>query len=103
MWVGSPFTGRGSHPLDDRRSFVNHHIITPLRPALPGRTMHQSPAMQAGVASTRLTWSDIFTAPGRSRRLGAAVVRILATVLFIDTGLTARPTVSWPFEQKLAA
>lgn len=63
----------------------------------------RTPAMQAGVASPRLTWSDIFTAPGRSRRLGAAVVRILVTVLLFDTGLTARPTVSWPYEQKLAA
>ena len=57
------------------------------------------PAMQAGVASTRLTWSDIFTVPGLSRHLGAAVVRILVAVLFMDAG----PTVSWPHDYKLAA
>ena len=59
--------------------------------------------MQAGVASTRLTWSDIFTALGLCRHRYVLVVRILMTVPFIGTGTPARPTVSWPHEQGLAA
>ena len=59
--------------------------------------------MQAGVASTRMNWSDIFTAPGRCRHLRVAVVRFSVTVQLIDTGTTVRPTVSWPHEQRLVA
>ena len=56
VWVGSPLTGRVSHPLDDKQSFMmsshhhspltslawSHHATTPVRPRrgpqpLPGR------------------------------------------------------------------
>ena len=42
-------------------------------------------------------------ATGLSRHLRVAVVRILVTVPFMDTGTTARPTFSWPHEYRLAA
>ena len=42
--------------------------------------------MQAGVAGTRMNWSDIFMASGLSLHLRAAVVRILVTVLLHRDG-----------------
>ena len=59
--------------------------------------------MQAGVASTRLTWSDIFTAPGLSLRMCVAVVRIPVIVQRRDTGAAELPTFLWPHEQRTAA
>ena len=59
--------------------------------------------MQAGVVSTRLNWSDIFTARGLSRRLFVAVVRIPVIVQRIEPGTAELPTFSWPYEQRTAA
>ena len=36
--------------------------------------------MQAGLVCTRMSWSDIFTAPGLSLRFLVAVVRVSVTV-----------------------
>ena len=93
----SPCHARGEDQLRGHIELLRCHynFVRPHRALKFGRET-RTPAMQAGVASTRMNWSDIFTAPGLSRHLGAAVVRILVTVVFIDTGLTARPTVSWP-------
>ena len=59
--------------------------------------------MQAGLVSTRLHWSDIFTAPGLSLRILVAVVRFPVTVQIIETGTAELPTFSWPHEQRTAA
>ena len=59
--------------------------------------------MQAGLVSTRLNWSDIFTARGLSLRIFVAVVRIPVTVQLIETGSPDLPAVSWPHEQRTAA
>ena len=37
-WAGSPFAGRGSHPLDDEPNFTRSSHLTPFGPASPGRT-----------------------------------------------------------------
>ena len=77
-----------------------YNFVRPHRALKFGRET-RTPAMQAGAASTRLTWSDIFTAPGLSRYPLVVVLRIPGTVWFTDTG--TGPTVSWPHEQRLAA
>ena len=63
----------------------------------------RTPAMQAGVVSTRLNWSDIFTARGLSRRFFVAVVRIPVIVQRREPGTAELPTFSWPYEQRTAA
>ena len=63
----------------------------------------RTPAMQAGVVSTRLNWSDIFTARGLSRRCFVAVVRIPVIVQRRGPGTAELPTFSWPYEQRTAA
>ena len=50
--------------------------------------------MQAGLVSTRLALSDIFTA----RRV---TLRVLVAV--VDIGAAASPTLSWLHEQRTAA
>ena len=57
------------------------------------------------MVSTRMNWSDIFTARGLRRHLLIVVVRILVTVQVLDTGTTGRTmvSVSWPHEQRRAA
>ena len=53
MWVGSPFTGRVSHPLDDEQSFMTSpHRHSPL---------------------TSLAWSHYATTPQNDIGLGVAV------------------------------
>ena len=62
-----------------------YNFVRPHRALKFGRET-RTPAMQAGAASTRLTWSDIFTAPGLSRYPLVVVLRIPGTVWFTDTG-----------------
>ena len=59
--------------------------------------------MQAGLVSTRMNWSDIFTAHGLSLRIFATVVRIPVPVQLIETGVAELPTFSWPHDQRKAA
>ena len=63
----------------------------------------RTPAMQAGVVSTRLTWSHIFTARGLSRPILVAVVRIPVIGQLRETGTAQLPTFLWPLEQRTAA
>ena len=100
----SPCHARGEDQLRGHVELLRcyYNFVRPHRALKFGRET-RTPAMQAGVVSTRLNWSDIFTAPGLSRHLRVVVVRILVTVPFIDTGTTARPTFSWPYAQRLAA
>jgi len=59
----------------------------------------QTPAMQAGLVSARMSWRDIFTAPASLYVFIVAVVRIPATVQLMNTGAAELPTFSWPQEQ----
>ena len=63
----------------------------------------RTPAMQAGLVSTRMNWNDIFTAHGLSLRIFATVVRIPVPVQLIETGVAELPTFSWPHDQRKAA
>ena len=63
----------------------------------------RTPAMQAGLVSTRMKWSDIFTARGLSLRIFATVVRIPLPVQLIETGAAELRTFSWPHDQRKAA
>ena len=100
----SPCHARGEDQLRGHVELLRCHynFVRPHRALKFGRET-RTPAMQAGVVSTRMSWSDIFTAPGLSRHLRVVVVRIRLTVRFMDTGTTARPTFSWPHAQRLAA
>ena len=100
----SPCHARGEEQIRGHVELLRCHynFVRPHRALKFGRET-RTPAMQAGVVSTRLTWSDIFTAQGLCRHLLVLVVRILVSVQFIDTGTPARPIFSWPHEQRLAA
>ena len=50
--------------------------------------------MQAGLVSTRMNWSDIFTAHGLSLRIFVTVVRIPVPVQLKETGVAELPTPS---------
>ena len=59
--------------------------------------------MQAGVVSTRLNWSHIFTAPAPLYVFLVAVVRIPVTVQLMETSAAALPTFSWSHGHRSAA
>ena len=59
--------------------------------------------MQAGMVSTRLTWSHIFMARGLSLRILVAIVRILVIGHLRETGTAQLPTFLWPLDQRTAA
>ena len=63
----------------------------------------RTPAMQAGLGSTGLSWSDIFTACGHSLRIFVAVLRIPVTVQLIETNTADLLAFSSPHEQRTAA
>ena len=71
----------------------HYNFVRPHR-ALPFGRETRTPAMQAGLVSTRLALSDIFTA----RRV---TLRVLVAV--VDIGAAASPTLSWLHEQRTAA
>ena len=77
----SPCHARGEDQLRGHVELLRCHynFVRPHRALKFGREC-RTPAMQAGVASTRLTWSDIFTALGLCRHRRVLVVRILMTV-----------------------
>ena len=80
----------------------HYNFVRPHRALKFGRET-RTPAMQAGVVSTRLTWSHIFTARGLSRRLLVAVVRIPVIVQLRETGTAELPTFLCPHDQRTAA
>ena len=80
----------------------HYNFIRPHRALKFGRET-RTPALQAGLVSTRLNWSDIFTAPGLFLRMFVAVVRIPVIVQRRDTGAAELPTFLWPHEQRTAA
>ena len=62
----------------------------------------RTPAMQAGLVSKRLTWSDIFTARGLTQRVFVAVVHVSVTVQPTESDAAELPTLSWPHDQRTA-
>ena len=100
----SPCHARGQEQLRGHVELLRcyYNFIRPHRALRFGRET-RTPAMQAGVVSTRLNWSDIFTAHGLSLRVLVAVVRFTVTVPLIETGTAELPTFSWPHEQRTAA
>ena len=80
----------------------HYNFVQPHRALKFGRET-RTPAMQAGVVSTRLTWSHIFTARGLSLRILVAVVRIPVIGQLRETGTAQLPTFLWPLEQRTAA
>ena len=71
----------------------HYNFVRPHRALRFGRET-RTPAMQAGLVSTRLTLSDIFTTNGLTLRIFVAIVENRAARL---------PTLSWPHEQRAAA
>ena len=100
----SPCHARCEEPLRGHVELVRCHynFVRPHRALKFGRET-RTPAMQAGLVSTRLTWSHIFTARGLSRRLLVAVVRMPVIVQLREPGTAELPTFSWPYEQRTAA
>ena len=91
----SPCHARGADQLRRYVELVRCHynFVRPHRALRFGRET-RTPAMQAGLVSTRLAMSDIFAA----RRV---TLRVL--VALVETGAAECPTLSWPHEQRMAA
>ena len=91
----SPCHARGADQLRSHVELVRCHynFVRPHSALRFGRET-RTPAMQAGLVSTRLAMSDIFTA----RRV---TLRVL--VALVDIGVAALPTLSWLHEQRTAA
>ena len=100
----SPCHARGPNQLHGHVELLRcyYNFIRPHRALRFGRET-RTPAMQAGVVSTRLTWSHIFTARGLSLRLLVAVVRIPVIVQLREPGTAELPTFLCPHEQRTAA
>ena len=100
----SPCHARGADQLrghvDLLRGYYN--FIRPHRALKFGRET-RTPAMQAGLVSAPMNWSDIFTAPAPLGVFFVAVVRIPVTVQLMKTSAAALPAFSWPHEHRSAA
>ena len=91
----SPCHARGEHQLRSHVELVRCHynFVRPHR-ALRFGYETRTPAMQAGLVSTRLALGDIFTACRVTLRVFVAIV---------ETGAAECPALSWPHEQRTAA
>ena len=63
----------------------------------------RTPAMEAGLVSKPLTFSDIFSVRGPSLRLFVVVVRVSVTVHLTESDAAEPRTISWPSDQRTAA
>ena len=79
----------------------HYNFVRPHRALKFGRET-RTPAMQAGLVSKPLTFSDIFTARG-SPRVFVAVVCVSATVHLTESDAAQLPTLSSPPDQRTAA
>ena len=91
----SPCHARDADQLRSHVELVRCHynFVRPHRALRFGRET-RTPAMQAGLVSTRLALSDIFTAPCVTLRVFVAVV---------ETGAAELPTLLWQSERRTAA
>ena len=79
----------------------HYNFVRPHRSFKFGRET-RTPAMQAGLVSTRVAWSDIFAARALSLRAFVAVLRIPVTVRLLETDSADLSTFSWLHEQRTA-
>ena len=100
----SPCHARGEEQLRGHAELLRcyYNFLRPHSSLKFGRQT-RTPATQAGLVSTRLNWSDIFTACGLSLRIFVAVLRIPVTVQLVETDTADLPAFSWPHEQRMAA
>ena len=100
----SPCHARGADQLRGHVELLRcyYNFIRPHRALKFGRET-RTPAMQAGLVSVPMNWSDIFTAPAPHCVFFVAVVRIPVTVQLMATSAAALPTFSWPHEHRSAA
>ena len=91
----SPCHARGADQLRGHVELLRCHynFIRPHRALKFGRET-RTPAMQAGLVSAPMHWSDILTAPAPLYVFFLAVVRIPVTVQLMDTSAAALPTFS---------
>ena len=100
----SPCHARGADQLRGHVELLRcyYNFIRPHRALKFGRET-RTPAMQAGLVSAPMNWSDIFTAPAPLYVSFVAVVRIPIAVQLMETSAAALPTSSWPHEHRSAA
>ena len=79
-----------------------YNFIRPHRVLKFGRET-RTPAMQAGLVSAPMNWSDIFTAPAVLYAFLVAVARVPVAVQLMETSPAALSTFSWPHEHRSAA
>ena len=100
----SPCHARGANQLRGHVELLRcyYNFIRPHRALKFGRET-RTPAMQAGVVSAPMHWSDIFTAPAVLYVFLVAVVRVPIAVQLMETSAAALSTFSWPHEHTSAA
>ena len=100
----SPCHARGADQLRGHVDLLRcyYNFIRPHRALKFGRET-RTPAMQAGLVSAPMHWSDIFTAPAALYAFLVAVVRVPVAVQLMETSPAAPSTFSWPHEHRSAA
>ena len=100
----SPCHDRGADQLRGHVELLRcyYNFIRPHRALRFGRET-RTPAMLAGLVSTRLAWSDIFTAYGLTLRVFVAFVHSAVPVQLTDSGVAALQTRCSPCARKQAA
>ena len=100
----SPCHARGADQLCGHVELLRcyYNFIRPHRALKFGRET-RTPAMEAGLVSAAMNWSDIFTAPAPLYVIFVAVVRIPIAVQLMKTSAAALPTFSWRHEYRSAA
>ena len=100
----SPCHARGAEQLHGHVELLRcyYNFIRPHRALKFGRET-RTPAMQAGLVSAPMNWSDIFTALAPLYIFFVAVVRIPVAAQLTATSAAALPTFWWPHEHRSAA
>ncbi len=80
----------------------HYNFVRPHRALKFGREV-RTPAMQAGLVTKRLSFSDIFTARGFSLRVFVAVVCVSLTDHVTKTDTVELPRVCWPTDPRRVA
>ena len=105
--IGKVLEGFSQHGANQLLGHVDllrcyYNFIRPHRALRFGRET-RTPAMQAGLVSAPMNWSDIFTAPAALYAFLVAVVRVPVAVQLVQTSPAALSTFSWPHEHRSAA
>jgi hypothetical protein len=99
----SPCHARGTDQLRGHVELLRcyYNFIRPHRALKFGRKT-RTPAMQAGLVSAPLKWSDVFPAPAPLGVFFVAVVRIPVTVQLMKISAATLPAFSWPHGHRSA-